>query len=143
MSDRALRRLPAHHHPHRLDLLGALLMCVATVALLLALSWGGHAIPGCRSRYLALMAASIVLWLAFFARVATASEPLLPVSIMGNKVVRAGVPAAAFAMGTLVGLSIVLPLYLEGVLRLTASESGVALIPLMSGVVVGATGPGG
>ncbi|WAC26677.1 MDR family MFS transporter [Ancylobacter sp. SL191] len=142
MSDRALRRLPAHHHPHRLDLLGALLMCVATVALLLALSWGGARYPWLSLPILGLMAASVVLWLAFFARVATASEPLLPVSIMGNKVVRAGVPAAAFAMGTLVGLSIVLPLYLEGVLRLTASESGVALIPLMSGVVVGATGAG-
>lgn len=142
MSDRALRRLPAHHHPHRLDLIGALLMCMATVALLLALSWGGARFPWVSLPIFGLIAVSGVLWLGFYARMSTASEPLLPVGIMSNKVVRAGVPAAAFAMGTLVGLSIVLPLYLEGVLRLTASESGLALIPLMSGVVVGATGAG-
>ncbi|MBS9476609.1 MDR family MFS transporter [Ancylobacter radicis] len=142
MSDRALRRLPAHHHPHRLDLLGALLMCAATVALLLALSWGGARFAWLSLPVLGLVGVSVLLWLAFVARVATAAEPLLPISIMANKVVRAGVPAAAFAMGTLVGLSIVLPLYLEGVMRLTASESGLALIPLMSGVVIGATGAG-
>ena len=142
MSDRALRRLPAHHHPHRLDLAGALLMCAATVALLLALTWGGARFAWSSLTILGLIATSGLLWLAFYARMSTASEPLLPVGIMANKVVRAGVPAAAFAMGTLVGLSIVLPLYLEGVVGLTASESGLALIPLMSGVVVGATGAG-
>ncbi len=142
MSDRALRRLPAHHHPHRLDILGAALMCAATVALLLALSWGGTHFRWLSLPILGLLALSVLLWAGFALRVATASEPLMPVSILANQVVRTGVPAAAFAMGTLVGLSIQMPLYLEGVMGLTASESGVALIPLMAGVVVGATGAG-
>ena len=42
MTNRVLRRLPRHERPHRLDLLGALLMVLATVMLLLALSWGGQ-----------------------------------------------------------------------------------------------------
>ncbi|TSJ61689.1 MFS transporter [Starkeya sp. 3C] len=142
MSYRALRRLPAHHHPHRLDILGAALMCAATVALLLALSWGGTHFRWLSLPILGLLALSVLLWAGFGLRVATASEPLMPVSILANQVVRTGVPAAAFAMGTLVGLSIQMPLYLEGVMGLTASESGVALIPLMAGVVVGATGAG-
>lgn len=142
MSYRALRRLPAHHHPHRLDILGAALMCAATVALLLALSWGGTHFRWLSLPILGLLALSVLLWVGFGLRVATASEPLMPVSILANQVVRTGVPAAAFAMGTLVGLSIQMPLYLEGVMGLTASESGVALIPLMAGVVVGATGAG-
>ncbi|QFR32191.1 MDR family MFS transporter [Ancylobacter sp. TS-1] len=142
MSDRALRRLPAHHHPHRLDILGAALMCAATVALLLALSWGGTHFHWLSAPILGLLALSTVLWIAFALRVATASEPLVPTAVLANPVVRAGVPAAAFAMGTLIGLSIQMPLYLEGVMGLTASQSGVALIPLMAGVVVGATGAG-
>ncbi|CAA0098082.1 Multidrug resistance protein 3 [Starkeya nomas] len=142
MSYRALRRLPAHHHPHRLDILGAALMCAATVALLLALSWGGTHFRWLSLPILGLLTLSVLLWVGFGLRVATASEPLMPVSILANQVVRTGVPAAAFAMGTLVGLSIQMPLYLEGVMGLTASESGVALIPLMAGVVVGATGAG-
>ena len=139
MSDKALRRMPAFHHPHRLDFLGAVLMCLATAALLLALTWGGTRFAWSSVEILGLLAGSIVLWGGFSIRVATAVEPLLPIAILANQVVRTGVPAAAFAMGTLVGLSIQMPLYLEGVLGLSASASGVALIPLMAGVVVGAS----
>ncbi|MCS0505265.1 MDR family MFS transporter [Ancylobacter mangrovi] len=140
MSDRTLRRLPAHHHPRRLDVIGALLMCAATVALLLALSWGGTRFAWTSPQILGLAAISAVIWLGFAVRVATALEPLLPIAVLSNQVVRTGVPSAAFAMGTMVGLSIQMPLYLEGVVRLSASQSGLALIPLMAGVVVGATG---
>lgn len=142
MSDRSLRRLPAHHHPHRLDILGAFLMCAGTVALLMALSWGGTEFRWVSLPILGLLALAVLLWVGFALRVATAAEPLVPLAVLSNKVVRTGVPAAAFAMGTLVGLSIQMPLYLEGVMGLTASESGLALIPLMAGVVVGATGAG-
>ena len=41
MTNRALKRLPRHERPHRLDIPGAALMVAAAVALLLALSWGG------------------------------------------------------------------------------------------------------
>ncbi len=142
MSERSLRRLPPHHHPHRLDLLGALLMSGATVALLLALSWGGGRYPWLSPQVGGLIGASAALWVLFGLRIRFAAEPLLPLSVLGNQVVRTGVVAAAFAMGTLIGLSIEIPLYLEGVLHLSASQSGAALIPLMAGVVIGATGTG-
>lgn len=141
-SERALRRLPPHHHKHRLDVLGALLMCGATVALLLALSWGGTRYPWNSAEVFGLIATSVVLWAGFGLRITTAVEPLLPLSILSNQVVLTGVIGAACAMGTLIGLSIELPLYLEAVQHLTASQSGAAMIPLMAGVVVGATSTG-
>jgi MFS family permease len=42
-------------------------------------------------------------------------------------------------MGTLVGLTIFVPLYFELIHHLSASESGLALIPLMGSVVIAAT----
>jgi hypothetical protein len=42
-------------------------------------------------------------------------------------------------MGTLIGLTVFLPVFFEEVLGLTAGESGMALIPLTIGVVIGAT----
>ena len=45
MTNDILRRLPRHERPHRLDVIGAILMVAATVALLLALSWGGATYP--------------------------------------------------------------------------------------------------
>jgi sugar phosphate permease len=50
-----------------------------------------------------------------------------------------GVLAACFGMGTYIGLTIYLPVYFETVRGLSASLSGLALIPLMAGTVVGAT----
>jgi MFS family permease len=56
-----------------------------------------------------------------------------------NRLVRDGFGAASFAMGTFIGLSIYMPIYFENALRLSATLSGVALIPLMIGTVAGAT----
>ncbi|MFK8251093.1 MDR family MFS transporter [Ancylobacter terrae] len=139
MSNHVLKRLPPHGHRHRLDIEGALLMCAATAALMLALSWGGNRFAWGSLPILGLIAASVVLWVGFGLRISTAIEPLLPLSVLGNQVVRTGVTAAAFAMGTLIGLSITVPLYLEAILRFSATQSGLAMIPMMTGVVCGAT----
>jgi MFS family permease len=42
-------------------------------------------------------------------------------------------------MGTFIGLSIYVPVYFESALGLSASQSGLALLPLMLGVIAGAT----
>ena len=50
MTCRALRRLPRHDRPHKLDIFGATLMVAAAVALLLALIGAGRTIGGRRGR---------------------------------------------------------------------------------------------
>jgi MFS family permease len=59
--------------------------------------------------------------------------------VLKDRVVYSATLAACFAMGTFIGLTIYVPIFLEGVIGLTASESGVALVPLMVGTVTGAT----
>jgi MFS family permease len=54
-------------------------------------------------------------------------------------VVRCATLAGSCAMGTLVGMTIFVPLYFEVVLHLSASQSGLALIPLMSTGVISST----
>ena len=88
---------------------------------------------------LSLVAGSIGLWAALVWRLNRAAEPLIPLSVYRNRVVRDGVGAAGFAMGTFIGLSIYMPIYFQSALRLSASWSGVALIPLMISTVAGAT----
>jgi MFS family permease len=68
-----------------------------------------------------------------------APEPLIPADVLANPVVAKGTIAACFGMGVLIGLTIYTPIYLETVHKLTASQSGLALIPLVAGTVVGAT----
>jgi hypothetical protein len=54
----------------------------------------------------------------------------LPLSVLNNPVMRMGTTSASFAMGTSIGLTIFVPLYFEVVHHLSATEAGIALIPL-------------
>lgn len=139
MTYRALSLLPRHERPHKLDVLGAGLVVAATVALLLALTWGGTRYPWGSAPILALLIGSAALWVMFAARLATAPEPFLPLAVLGNPVVGLGTTSVSCVFGTMIGLSIFVPLYFEVVLHLSASESGLMLIPLMGGTVAGAT----
>jgi EmrB/QacA subfamily drug resistance transporter len=139
MTSSALRHLPRHERPHRLDLIGALLIVFASVSLMLAMTWGGTRYPWSSAPIVLLVMGAAVASVLFVARLLTAAEPLLPLAILLNPVVSRGTAAACFIMGTFIGLSIYLPAYLELVLGLTASGTGLALIPFMGGVVTGAT----
>ena len=139
LSYRALARLPRHQRRHRLDYVGALLMIGATVTLLLALTWGGTRYPWLSPLIAGLLAGSAALWVLFALRLVTASEPFLPLAVLRNAVVRNATLAAAFGMGTMVGLSIYVPVYLQVVVGLGAGQSGLGLIPLFGCGVLGAT----
>ena len=139
MTSNVLKRVPFHPRKHRLDVVGALLMMSAAVALLLALSWGGRKFGWISWDIGALLAASAVLWSLFAWRLVTAQEPFLPLSVLANPLVRCAALAGACTMGTLVGMTILVPLYFEVVRHFTASQSGLALIPLMSSTVLFST----
>ncbi|PZU93926.1 MAG: MFS transporter [Chelatococcus sp.] len=134
-----LKRLPRHDRPHRLDIPGALLITGATMSLLLALSWGGTYYPWLSAPILGLVALSLLLWAGFAWRLTHASEPLIPLDILSNPVVRMGTLAGGFGMGTFIGLTIYLPLYFETVAGVSASASGLGLLPLSCCTVIGAT----
>jgi predicted MFS family arabinose efflux permease len=115
------------------------LIVAATVALMLALNWGGTRFSWGSTPIVSLLAASALVAVLFALRLTTAPEPFLPLSILLNPVVSRGTAAAFFGMGTFIGLSVYVPVYLQTVTKLSASLSGVALIPLVAGVMVGAT----
>ena len=137
MTNRALRQLPRHERPHRLDLAGAALMVAAAMALLLALSWGGGHYAWLSPQILALFGGSVLMWGLFVWRLLRAAEPFIPLSMVREPVVGAVVVAGFFGIGTIIGLSIFMPIYIELVLNESASASGVVLIAFMSGATIG------
>jgi MFS family permease len=82
---------------------------------------------------------SALLWGLFAWRLVSTREPFLPLTVLGNPVVRCAALTGACNMGTLVGMTIFVPLYFEVVLHMSASQSGLALIPLMAGSVAFST----
>jgi EmrB/QacA subfamily drug resistance transporter len=139
MTSNVLRRVPFQPRKHKLDVIGALLMISAAIALLLALSWGGRRFDWISAPIGLLLLGSAILWGLFAWRLVTVREPFLPLAVLGNPVVRCATLAGACNMGTLVGMTIFVPLYFEVVLHLSASQSGLALIPLMAATVMFST----
>lgn len=139
ISSSALKRLPRHDRPHELDLIGAALLMAATVTLMLALHDGGTEYAWLSFRIIGLILSSVVLWLLFIWRINRAPEPLIPISVLGNSVVSRATVAASCGMGAYIGLSIYLPVYFQSARGLSTSASGLGLIPLMVGTVIGAT----
>jgi EmrB/QacA subfamily drug resistance transporter len=137
MTNRALKRLPRHERPHRLDMVGAALMVGAAIALLMALSWGGIRYTWGSPQVLGLVGVSVLLWMLFVWRLMTAPEPFIPLSMVREPVVGAIVVAGFFGIGTIIGLSIFMPLYIELVLGQSASAAGVVLIAFMCGATIG------
>jgi EmrB/QacA subfamily drug resistance transporter len=134
-----LKLVPRHERPHALDIIGAGLIIVASVLLMLALSWGGARAPWLSLPILGLFAASAVFWVLFIGRLLTAAEPLIPLSILANPTVMAGTFTQFFAVGSYLGLSIYIPVYFQVVTGLSVSASGVAVIPFLVFSTLGAT----
>jgi len=137
MTERALRRLPRNDRPHRLDVVGAALMVGAALALMLALSLGGSHYPWASWRIVALLAASALLWVLFVLRLLTAREPFIPLAILHGRVTTTITIAAFFSIGTVIGVTIYMPLYCQTLLGASASVSGLALIAYMGGATLG------
>jgi EmrB/QacA subfamily drug resistance transporter len=139
LSNNVLKRVPYQPRKHSLDVIGALLMVAAAISLLLALTWGGTRFAWLSPPIGLLLLASAILWLLFAWRLFAAKEPFLPLSVLANPVVRCAMLSSTCAMGTLVGMTIFIPLYFEVVVHMTAAQSGLALIPLMGATVVSST----
>ena len=134
-----LKKLPIAAKHHRIDGLGAVLLIAATALLLLALNWGGSAYPWLSREILGLLACSAVIWAAFALRLMRAAEPLISLEVLSNPIVLAGTLSLFLLQAANIGLAVYLPVYLQSIVGLSASESGMALLGLMLGTVAGAT----
>src|SRR5947209_2015891 len=124
----------------RIDFLGALLASSATICLLLGLTWGGDQTYAWTSlQVLGTLVASGLLYVAFFIAERFASEPILPLDLFRNQVFAADALLALTSGMVLLSLVIYLPLFLQGVLGESATNSGEVITPLTVSLVVGAS----
>ncbi|TPM36033.1 MDR family MFS transporter [Mesorhizobium sp. B2-3-5] len=140
--NKPLKKLPIAAKNHSIDGLGALLLIVATALLLLALNWGGSAYPWISREVIGVLICSALFWVAFALRLMRAAEPLISLEVLGNPIVLAGTLSMFLLQASSVGLAVYLPVYLQSMLGLTASESGIAMLGLLLGTVGGAASSG-
>jgi EmrB/QacA subfamily drug resistance transporter len=140
VTSRALR-IPHVKRTHRIDLLGAALLVAWTVAILIWLErgrdWGWAS-----TLSLATLAVGVVLFLLFLRHEFRSPEPILPLRIFRNRVFSiAG--ACAFVGGVgLFGAILFLPVYLQIVKGLSPTQSGLQMLPIITGLLIGSIGSG-
>ena len=123
----------------RIDFLGALLVASATICLLLGLTWGSNAIYAWNSaQVIGVLAGSGLLYVLFVVVERFAREPVLPLDLFRNQVFSIALLLSFLQLMVLVGLIIYLPLYLQGVLGVSPTNSGAAITPLTISSVIGA-----
>ena len=123
-------KIPVFHRRRKVDWLGGVLLMASAVVFMLVLTWGGNRYLWLSPTILAMVGASVALALAFVWHARMAEEPFLPLPLMGGKVVPYAMAAGGCALGAMLGLTVHLPLYYQVVYHLSASEAGLALIPL-------------
>ena len=126
-----LAQLPRHERPHQLDFIGAGLIVIASVSFMLAMNMAGGRYPWVSAPIAALLAAALVVGTLFVLRLLTAPEPLIPISILKNPVVRCAIVANACGWGAIMGLNVLLPIYLQGAMGISPSQAGLSLMAFM------------
>jgi EmrB/QacA subfamily drug resistance transporter len=120
----------------RLDWAGVFTLIACIVPLLLALTWVTE-YGWASTRVEALLAWSAVMLAGFLYAETKAEEPLLPLTLFQNPVIGiCSIGIFVAGMG-LFGVIIYLPLFMQGVMNVSATQSGTLLTPLMLGMVIG------
>ncbi len=124
---------------HTIDYTGVAALTLFTVPLLLALVWAGDQYPWISPEFFGLLALSAA-GLALFLRTETrAEEPVLPLHLFRIRAFAAANLSNFLRGMAMIGTVTFMPMYMQGVLHASATNSGLAVMPMMMGLVVGST----
>ncbi|MFC4637347.1 MDR family MFS transporter [Deinococcus hohokamensis] len=132
-------RLPAPGARGAFDALGALLLAGSVTTLTLAMSWGGAAFAWTSPRILALLAATLGLGLWYARHSLRQTRPMLDLRLLRDPGIAIASLAGFFVSAGMYAAILYLPLYMQGVRGSSASGSGLALAPLMGGMILTST----
>jgi EmrB/QacA subfamily drug resistance transporter len=138
-------RLPSHPNPSgrwQIDVWGIVLFALLVAPLILALERAQHLDPAALTTILGLVAIAILALALLIRRERSTLSPLLPVALLGQPTIWRSDALAACHGAALVSLITFLPIYLIVVHGISASQTGLMLVPLMIGIGVGSIATG-
>ena len=120
----------------RLDLAGAALLATATSALLLACIWGGQRYQWGSPEIVALLLGFAVAAAALVARTMREADPIVPLSLIGNRAVALASAALFLVTATMFAITVFVPLFLQTTTGATPTQAGLLLIPMLVGITL-------
>ncbi len=138
----SLPKTARHHDNAKIDYLGALLMVTTLVPFLLAVVWGGSTYPWGSPAILTLFGFSFISLFFFIWREESIAQPILSLRLFGSRVFALSVLITFLTASGMFGAIAYLPLFAQTVLHSSATNAGLALTPMMLGLVVASAGSG-
>jgi EmrB/QacA subfamily drug resistance transporter len=129
-------RLPRPHARPQVDYLGMALLGGAVACLVLLTSWGGTTYAWTSPVITRLGAAALALTVAWLVSARHAADPVIPLRLFRDQTV-----GVACAISLIIGIGMLgaisyLPTYLQIVTSVSATASGLLLLPLIAGLLV-------
>lgn len=123
--------LPHHvSRKHSLDHVGFVTLGLGLSAVLLATSWGGTAYPWVSWQIISLYFAGAVTLTGFVINENYADEPVLPLRLWKNSIFTLSNISNMVVAMTMFGAIFFIPIYAQGVIGVSITNSGAVLIPL-------------
>jgi EmrB/QacA subfamily drug resistance transporter len=130
-------RLPYRRVPHAIDWSGSILLTSGLALFVLLATLGGHEIPWGSARGVTAVGGVATMAALFVRRERRAPEPVLPLTLFANPVLRAAA-GINFTSGLLLWCGIFfVPQLAQEVLGVSPTRSGLVLMPLMFGAAFG------
>lgn len=122
-----------------IDYLGAALLILGTVPLLLGFTWAGSQYAWLSWQVISMFIGAVVflaLFILYEARLERRNaQPIIAPSLFTNRIFTVSVLVTMITSMGMFGSILFLPLYAQGVLGISATNSGLLLSPLMGGLI--------
>ncbi|GGL68672.1 MFS transporter [Deinococcus aerolatus] len=123
----------------RFDAPGAALLAGTVTTLTLAVSWGGGTYAWGSPQILGLLAGALALGVGYALHSRRQVRPILDLGLLKDRSIATAALAAFLVSAGMYAAILYLPLYMQGVRGSSASGSGLALAPLMGGMILTST----
>ncbi|WP_151447289.1 MDR family MFS transporter [Lacisediminimonas profundi] len=134
----SLRRLPVPHIRHKVDYLGALLLCTGLGAGMTGFTRIGQGAAWLSDLNVALFLVALVMLGLFIFHQLRTEHPILPLALFRIPVVALCLGVLFFSFSQLIAVAILVPLRSQMVAGMAASQSALQLVPLTLGSPFGA-----
>ena len=128
-------RLPVRKREVKIDWWGAILLVTGVSCLLLATQLGGNTYPWASGQIIGLFVLGALVLVGFAFREAVAPEPILPLGLFRLRIFTVSNIISFVSGVAMFGALAFLPQYLQLVHGVSATESGLLLLPLLVGLL--------
>ena len=122
-----------------IDYIGIVLLLIAVVPAMLGLSWGGSEHGWASIRVLGSLGLAVLATILFILNELRAPNPIMPLTLYRNPIMAVGLVITLLLGATMFIGSVFMPLFFQGSLGKSATDSGLLSTAMMLGTVFGAT----